>query len=250
MYKISILTVTYNSERHLEQTIESVVGQTYPHIEFIVVDGGSTDGTLGIIERYADRMHHHVSEPDEGIADAMNKGLSLATGDYIYFLHSDDYLENDESIAQAAEYCAAGLEILLFSIYLEKGGTKTLRKPRGLGPWLNLKTGVYHQSAICAASLFERIGGFDTEFDVTMDYDFFLRAYRQGIRARVVDLPIATMRLVGISSQTDWGSLRHRFAEERKVHEKNCPSAGMRMFYAAYWSLYLPYRRLRHGLAG
>ena len=248
MYKVSIVTITHNSERFLAHTIESVVKQTYPHLEYIIVDGGSTDGTLEIVDRYRDRITHCVSEPDDGIADAMNKGLALATGDYIYFLHSDDFLEDDESIARAAESFAPDHEILLFDIYLEKDGVRTLQKPRGFGAWMNFKTGVYHQSAICAASVFERIGGFDTNFRITMDYDFFLRAYRHGVEARIVDLPLATMRLVGVSSRDDWGSLRCRFAEERKVHTKNCHSIWMRLVYALYWALYLPYRRLRHGL--
>ena len=92
MFKISIITITFNSEEHLEQTIESVAAQTYPSIEYIIVDGGSTDGTLDIIKRHEEDIDRWISEPDDGIADAFNKGIALATGDFVYFLNSDDYL--------------------------------------------------------------------------------------------------------------------------------------------------------------
>ena len=84
--RISIVTVVYNGASTLEQTILSVLGQTYPHIEYIIIDGGSKDGTVDIIKKYQDRIAYWVSEPDEGIYDAMNKGIRHASGDWIYFL--------------------------------------------------------------------------------------------------------------------------------------------------------------------
>ena len=85
MLKISIVTVSYNAAETIEQTISSVVNQTYENIEYIIIDGGSTDGTVDIIRKYEDRIAYWVSEPDKGIYDAMNKGIDVATGDYIYF---------------------------------------------------------------------------------------------------------------------------------------------------------------------
>ena len=92
--KITIVTITYNAERYLEQTITSVIEQTYTNREYIVVDGNSSDGTLDIIKKYESEIDNWISEPDNGIADAMNKGIDLATGDYILFLHSDDCFEH------------------------------------------------------------------------------------------------------------------------------------------------------------
>jgi glycosyltransferase involved in cell wall biosynthesis len=250
VYKLSIVTITFDSEEYLEQAILSVIGQTYANIEYIVVDGGSSDGTLDIIRKYEHKIDRWISEPDKGIADAMNKAVTMATGDFVYFLHSDDYLENEEAIEQACEHLTAREDIFLFSIYLEKDGNKVMYRPRGLNAWINFKNGVYHQSVICSRSLFEAIGNFDTSFPLGMDYDFFLRAYRRGIKSRIVDIPIATMRLVGVSSQTDWPSLRERFAEERRLQRKNCPSIAMRVIYAIYWLLYLPFRRLRYLVQG
>ena len=96
--KISIITVSYNAVATIEQTILSVINQTYENIEYIIIDGGSTDGTIDIIKKYKDKISYWVSEQDNGIYDAMNKGIDVATGDYIQFLNADDCLVNKEII--------------------------------------------------------------------------------------------------------------------------------------------------------
>ncbi|AJI46845.1 glycosyltransferase [Francisella philomiragia] len=93
--KFTVITVCYNSERTMQRTLQSIKDQTYKNIEYIIIDGGSTDKTLEIISNYSDIVNILVSEPDNGIYDAMNKGIKLATGDYIGFLNSDDYYTND-----------------------------------------------------------------------------------------------------------------------------------------------------------
>ena len=95
--KFSIITVTYNAEAVLEDTIQSVISQTYHHVEYILVDGASKDGTLSIIDRYRDRITRIVSEPDKGLYDAMNKGIRLATGDYLCFLNAGDSFHEDDT---------------------------------------------------------------------------------------------------------------------------------------------------------
>ena len=98
--EISIITVTYNAEAVLEDTIQSVISQTYHHVEYILVDGASKDGTLSIIDRYRDRITRIVSEPDKGLYDAMNKGIRLATGDYLCFLNAGDSFHEDDTLQQ------------------------------------------------------------------------------------------------------------------------------------------------------
>ena len=98
--KFSVITVTYNAEAVLEDTIQSVISQTYHHVEYILVDGASKDSTLSIIDRYRDRITRIVSEPDKGLYDAMNKGIALASGDYLCFLNAGDCFHEDDTLQQ------------------------------------------------------------------------------------------------------------------------------------------------------
>ncbi len=101
--KISIITSVYNNKETISEAIESVLSQTYDDIEYIVVDGASTDGTVGIVNQYQDKISAFISEPDAGIYDGLNKGIALATGDVVGFLHSDDLYENHQVIEKVAE---------------------------------------------------------------------------------------------------------------------------------------------------
>lgn len=102
MRKFSIVTVCRNAEKTIERTIRSVIAQTYPNKEFVVIDGASSDGTRAILEKYRDKIDVVVSEPDKGIYDAMNKGVSRATGDYVIFINADDYFYDDRALEHAA----------------------------------------------------------------------------------------------------------------------------------------------------
>jgi len=246
--KISIITITLNAERYLEQTIASVVNQTYSNREYIIVDGGSTDGTLDIIKKYESEIDNWISEPDNGIADAMNKGIDLATGDYILFLHSDDYLVNSSVLERASEYLGDRFDIFFFQVLHDIHGQNQVSSNKSLGWLTNFKMGSCHQGQLCSRKLFQRIGKFDTSFKIDMDYDLILRAYRAGASCNSVNMPLAVMRLIGISSRTDWKSLRERFDEERRVHFKNCTTIWMRLLYIFYWMMYLPYRKSLHAL--
>ena len=239
---ISVITISLNAEKYIEQTIQSVLNQTYKNIEHIIIDGGSTDKTVQIINKYRDRIDHFISEKDEGIADAMNKGVALAKGDYVIFIHADDYFKNDSSLEDALEYLDGTVDILACDI--QYGKDLKVIKPRGFNFWFNFKTGVLHQGVICRKSLIRELNGFDKIFKITMDFDFFLRSYR--LHAKLVKAPVilSVMRNTGISSRQDWASLKGRFDEEKKVHEKNCPSRYMMFLYNIYWPLYLPYRFL------
>ena len=239
---ISIVTISFNSEQYLEQTIQSVMNQTYQNIEYIIIDGASKDGTLDIIKKHEDNISYWISEPDKGIADAMNKGLKAAKGDYILFLHSDDYLADENVLEKAVQFLDQEHDLFLFYLYYSDNGNKTLATPRGLDWRINFKTGVLHQSCICSRTLFEKIVNFDTNFKIVMDYDFFLRAYRAGAKAKHINLPLSVMRKTGISSQLGWNNLKMRFGEERKVHNKNCNTILLKIIYQFYWVLYLPYR--------
>jgi glycosyltransferase involved in cell wall biosynthesis len=240
---ISIITITLNAEIYLEQTIQSVLNQTYKNIEYIIVDGGSTDGTLGVIEKYKNAIDHIISEKDEGIADAMNKGVSLASGDYIIFLHADDYFHHDTCLEESIKFLEVTTDILACRIQF--GKDQKIITPTGFNFWTNFK-GMPHQGILCRRSLIESLHGFDTQFKICMDYDLLLRAYQNGARLKKAPVVLSVMRDTGISSLRDWKNLRFRFAEEKRVHEKNCRSLLMGVLYKIYWLLYLPYRRLSY----
>lgn len=242
---ITVITVCYDAETYIEQTIQSVIAQSYPEIEYIIVDGASTDGTLGIIEKYAGKITKWISEPDQGIADAMNKGLALASGDLILFLHADDYLVDPGVLDAAVSQMTGDWGIYAFDLNFDRSGTFHRRRPRPFDWRMNFKTGLLHQGVFCRRALFDEIGPFDTQFKIAMDYEFFLRACRRGAKLKLIDLPLAVMRDSGVSSRTDWPSLRQRFLEEKRIHFRYCRSFFMRGMYQLYWAVYLPYRRLR-----
>ncbi|MDJ0952219.1 MAG: glycosyltransferase family 2 protein [Acidimicrobiia bacterium] len=239
--KISIVTAAYNAERYIADTIDSVTSQSYRNYEYIVVDGASSDATMDIVRERADGIDHIVSEPDDGISDAMNKGLELVTGEYVLFLHADDYLVGPSALEDAAPLLAEPIEAFRLFHEQEDGELVAPRMPRE--GWLtNFKWGLYHQSVLCRTSLLRDLGGFDTSLRVSMDYDLFLRAYRQGVRAGIHDLPLSVMRRTGISSQRDRAALRERFREEKLIHERYAGNLGRRAIYTAYWIAYPIYR--------
>ncbi len=242
---ITVITVCYDAETYIEQTIQSVIAQSYPEIEYIIVDGASTDGTLGIIEKYAEKIAKWMSEPDQGIADAMNKGLALASGDLILLLHADDYLVDPGVLDAAVSQMTGDWDIYAFDINFDRSGTSYRRRPRPFDWRMNFKTGLLHQGVFCRRGLFDEIGPFDTRFEIAMDYEFFLRACRRGAKLKLIDLPLTVMRDTGVGSRTDWPSLRQRFLEEKRVHYTHCRGAIMKAVYYLYWMLYMPYRWVR-----
>jgi len=248
MSKITIITVCFNAEKYIEQTIQSVISQKDCDIEYIIVDGNSTDKTLQIIKQYESQITHWISEPDKGIADAMNKGVALATGEYVLFLHADDYLVNEEVLSKAISRMQANADIHAFDVLFKTKDKEILKSTQAFGIRTYFKTPVMHQGAFCKKTLFQQLGGFNTDLIIAMDYEFFYKAYQQGAVMEVHHHVLSVMRDTGISSRQDWPSLKQRFMEEKRVHSKYMPSFSMKVVYAAYWALYLPYRKMRFSL--
>lgn len=244
---ISVITVVLNGAQHLEHCLQSVRMQLGVRHEHIVIDGGSSDGSQALIRRYEDGLAVWRSEPDQGIGDAMNKGAALARGEWLLFLHADDYLLDQQALAQCWQVLQSRREDIV-GFPLRFGGQKDHRivRPRGDGVWTNLKTGWLHQATFLRRRTLQSLGGYDLRFRIVMDYELFLRARRQGVATVTLPAPIPThMRDTGISSQTDARSLARRFAEERRVHRLHSPSRLADLGYALYWALYPLYRRLR-----
>jgi glycosyltransferase involved in cell wall biosynthesis len=239
---LTVITVVYNGDKHLEQTIQSVINQSYNNVEYIVIDGCSTDRTKAIIHQYQAMIDYWVSEPDKGIADAMNKGISLSTGDYIIFIHSDDYFYTNKVVENALMNIDKDCDIAVFQVLFGQKFISII--PRQFNWWINFKIPACHQGVICKLNLFKNLGGFDNQFKIDMDYDFLLRAYRKGIFVQQLNLVLAVMRDTGISSRKDFKSILERLAEERLVHNKNCPNILMEIIYKVYWFFYLNYKKL------
>lgn len=242
--KISVITVVYNNAKFIEGCIKSVINQDYPNLEYVVIDGCSTDGTSEIIQQHEPKITQYICEPDNGIGDAMNKGIRLSTGDYLIFLHADDHFFEESSISKATEYLQdTNTEILLCDILF--GNSHDRKSSRGFDWKMNFKTGVWHQGSLCSKNLFNKVGNFDSTITIAMDYDFFLRAYREGFKAKKCNTILSVMRETGISSRRDWPTLYKRFNDEKKIHFRHCKRHWLKFTYKLYWFFYLPFRRLK-----
>lgn len=174
--KISVVTVCYNAASEIERTIKSVINQTYSNIEYIIIDGGSKDGTVDIIKKYADKVSYWVSEPDKGIYDAMNKGIIAATGDWINFMNAGDWFYATNVLEQIASIAQTTSADILY------GNTmKVLERYHFLfttGPTeeMNEHMANLHQSTFTRLS-YHKAHLFDTSYKLSGDYHFFYNAY-------------------------------------------------------------------------
>ena len=180
--KISIITVCYNSSQFLESAITSVLAQKYSDIEYIVIDGGSDDGTLAILKTYSDRITHVISEPDKGIYDAMNKGLALATGDVIGILNSDDFYPHTNVINEVVSAFESSplADMVLGNVDFVM--PSELNKPvryyssYSFRPW-KMRFGFMpaHPGAFIKKSAYDEIGKYKLGYQIGADFDMFVR---------------------------------------------------------------------------
>lgn len=174
---ISVITVSYNAVSTIEQTILSVINQTYSNIEYIIIDGGSTDGTIDIIRRYEDKIAYWVSEPDRGIYDAMNKGASKANGEYIAFLNSDDWYELD-AVSIIAQFADGKTDLISGIIKLYKNNIFLYAHGASMDNIYNEM--IAHPSTFMRRDLFGELGGYDLTYSYVADYDLMLRLKKHG----------------------------------------------------------------------
>lgn len=218
--KFSLITVCRNAASVIGETLESVVGQTHPDIEVIMIDGASTDGTRAIVERYKDRIAHFVSEPDKGIYDAMNKGLRAATGDVIGFVNAGDLLMTPHVIAQLADaFQRSGADavygdiIMVDALDLNKV-KRTWRS--GAYDRLNFRKGWMppHIATFIKRSVYDRFGHFRADLRIAADYEILHRfLYKERISAIHLPEILVRFRLGGMSN----GSVRHVLEANREV---------------------------------
>lgn len=231
---ISIITATYNSAATLGDTIRSVLAQTYGDWEHLIIDGGSTDNTLAVAESYRSRYGGRlriVSEPDNGIYDAMNKGIRLANGNIIGLLNSDDYYSSNDILSAVAEAiereCGQrGVEAVYGDVvYVSREDTsKIVRRysSRGFRRW-KMRIGLMpaHPSFYCLKSVYDRCGLFDADMRVAADFEHLLRVvYIHRVNCHYLPLNFVTMRAGGASS-SGLGSHRQIRRDHLLAYRKN-----------------------------
>ena len=204
--KISIITVVYNGAKTIEQAIQSVHQQEYDNIEYIIVDGGSTDGTERIIKKYSDCIDNYICEPDEGIYDAMNKGIKAATGDVVAFLNSDDWYEK-RAIRRVYDYFSNNdIEILIGRANIIQNDRFIKVAPNNENE-ITITMPCCHQAIFTKRTLFYEIGNYNLNYKICADYDWILRAYYQRKRIMIVDDVLVNYRVGGVSSRQEYEML-------------------------------------------
>lgn len=246
MIHLSIITASLNSGSQLFGCIESVrkASDDCGEIEHVIVDGGSTDRTVKLLQESERAGLRWASAPDTGISEAMNRGIALANGEWLLFLHSDDRLVDGARLAKDRAQADQWEQdtVALYPVFATFSGVVQIIPPRPERLWR--KTPGCHQGMIFHRSLFERYGTYDCDLKICMDYDLLLRLHHKGVRLRAYDRPFARFDTGGISSTSGWRMQRARFLEERIVHLRHARGLTQRRLYQLYWFCYYPYRRM------
>jgi len=217
--KISIVTICLNAGDTIERAIKSVVAQTYSNVEYIVVDGVSNDSTQEIVGRYKDVITKFVSEPDEGIYHAMNKGIAMSTGDVIYFLNADDQLYDENVVRDVSDVFTKNPETdIVYGdiVWVKDGGKKYHSQDFPLSRLALVGKPIAHQSIFSKIDVFREAGPFKQEYRVVSDYEWVLKTYLSGrYRFQYIPRPIAYFYLHGRTSKERW---RHETLEVLQQH--------------------------------
>jgi glycosyltransferase involved in cell wall biosynthesis len=237
---LSIVTVNLDDRAGLARTLASVARQTFADREVIVVDGGSTDGSVDVIREHGAVVTDWVSEKDGGVYDAQNKGTRRARGTYCLYLNAGDALASDDALER---FFGAGapIEDLLYGdvIFEEPDGRQRTERTPELTWALLMRTTLPHQATVVRRALFDRVGPYDTRLRLAADYAFFLKAFVvDGATARHVPVPLSVQVLGGQSSRPD---AFPRLREERALARERVLSPALR----AHWEEYLVARRGR-----
>lgn len=223
---ISIITVSFNSIGTIKQAIDSVQNQSYENIEHLVIDGGSSDGTIDVIRQYSDKLDYWSSAPDKGIYDAMNQGLAIANGEYIGFLNSDDYFSGPHVIREVVdEICRSNADAVFscLDIVDSNDTAKVLRRCRikHLSRAL-LRIGIMppHPTFYCRKSIYNKVGPYRTDYSIAADFEMMVRLMiRGGITWSFIDFVSVIMRTGGVSNRGITSKTRLNFEIVRGCRE-------------------------------
>lgn len=201
MFKISIIIVTYNAERYLDECIKSVVEQNSNNFELLIIDGKSTDNTLSIIKKYDKNIDYFISEKDNGIYDAMNKGLDCAKGEYVYFLGADDTLYNKNVLKDIENYLDNKIDILSGNVYLVDRNLNMKKLAKNKYTKEEIITGqmLPHQGLFVRRTLALKYK-FNVKYKIASDYEMLLKIIKDNYNILYIDDIIANYNVSGISS--------------------------------------------------
>jgi glycosyltransferase len=224
--QITVITAVYNRHSTIANTIESVLRQTFTDLEKVVIDGGSTDGTLEILRRYRNKLNLIVSEPDLGIYDALNKGITKANGDVVGFLHSDDLYFNEQVLSKIAEKFADPKVNGVYGdiFYVDKNDTNRVVRYWSAGRFSHkkLRWGWMppHPALYVRKSVYSKINLFDTRYRIAADYDWMLRFLKHPIAScAYIPEPILKMRLGGTSNRSLYQILYKSIEDYRAIKQ-------------------------------
>lgn len=214
--RVSIITAVFNGERYINECITSVLSQTYTNFEYIIIDGGSTDNTVDIIKCYQDKLAYWVSEPDQGIYDAWNKGLAVAKGQWIAFIGADDILYNN-ALHTYIEHIdnhpnGKSLEFISSQIQLVKPDLSLIRTVGEPWQWNKFKINMitWHVGAFHSSLLFSKYGQFDSFYKSAGDYELLLRPKAQLIASYIPEVTVK-MRIGGISDRQLYKAIQETY---------------------------------------
>lgn len=234
--KVSVITVCLNSEKTIRNALDSVRLQTYKNIELIIVDGVSTDETLQIIAEYSDIVSTVISEKDNGIYDAMNKGVKLVTGDVVFFLNSDDSFYDSNVIVDVVHSFEqdSTIDILYGNVIFQNNSKLTKRIYSHINKCTIEFESLCHQVVFARRALFNKVGEFNLKFKTNADYDWLIRVFRSGAKCLWFNRTISLFSLGGMHTQDPYF-----LAQEHKA---------VRLQYMSKAKLYLGdiVRRIRH----
>lgn len=239
---ITIITAVYNGEKHLGETIENIINQTYDDFEYIIIDGGSTDGTLDIIRKYEDKIDYWISEKDEGISDAFNKGIRLAHGTYINFQGDGDGFYNSQVLSNIIENINPENDILIsgrIQRISPEGKELFVSKhvPHFDKKSLLFRMSLPHQGLFTHKNMFEQYGLFDIDNTFCMDYEHLLRAYKHFPNVVMKDIIVAKWRADGLGN----GRILEILAEYDKIKRDNEIASNFILSIVNFWTLFKYY---------
>lgn len=236
--RFSVITVSFNSSATIRNTINSVLLQTYPNLEYIIIDGASSDGTQAIVRSFGNKISKFISEPDQGIYDAINKGISLASGDIIGILNSDDVFYNNTVIEKVAKvFKSQNPDAIYGDVQFvdDKGSVARYYSSKRFSP-RKFRYGFMpaHPSFYAKRELFEKFGYYKTDYEIAADYELLIRfLYVHKIKTRYLEMPFVSMLKGGISNK----SIKSNIVLNREIL-RACKENGISTNYLFIYSKY------------